>query len=235
LLKSCKGSSELIREIIMIIKTNLSKLIGGLALVGAVTTVSAQPTITYTETGLLSGSLGGTGFAYATATVTTVGNAANIGFSLSSGVIPMHTLSGITTIQIDGFSLATFNGGDSFGVLSYDLNSFTPGTGFTGFLDITAMQGIFGNRNTSPSYDLSTSTTFTGSAVINGSTLSTDRGSLMITASSATATFTATVEAVPEPSTLALAVLAGAGLLLKLRRRGRSMRMSYFRRLQFAS
>lgn len=213
----------LIRHIIHLtqtMKTKITQLVGGLALLGLVVSASAQSTITYTETGFLTGSLGGIDFSNAAVTVTAVGNSANIVYY--PNVVPGVSLNNLAcanvTVQIAGFSLATLTG-DVYGVQAENFYNTSGGTYITDF----TMNGayIWGNGNTSPSYDLSTAATFTDFEIFNGVPFSTDQGAFLITAAAGNglATFNAVVESTPEPSKLALSTMGWLALLLKFRRR----------------
>jgi hypothetical protein len=181
--------------------------------------------MTYTETGYLTGTLGTTPFHNAAVTLTTTGDTANIQrVNLSGYGFPVNYLIGTTTIQIEGLSLATFNGSDDFGVFAEDLSDFNPGLGAVGMLDYTQLIGILATYDDTPSYDLSTSATFTSPAGYNDPFgFVTDQGTLLITDAPGNTTFTASTAAVPEPSQvvsmLALSVMGGAGALVKFRRR----------------
>ena len=126
-------------------KTNALKLLCGIVLFGTVASVPAQPTFTCTETGFLTGSLNGVNFNNAEVTFTTVADSADITSVLLDGTFPSYLAPGITTIQIPGFSLATFNGPDLFGTYTLDLSAFDPGVGTVGMLDLTALSGMLGN------------------------------------------------------------------------------------------
>jgi hypothetical protein len=202
------------------LKTYFLKLACGLVLLGAVAAVSAQSTFTSVETGLLSGSLGGTAFSDAVVTLTTVANTADI--SYYAGQYPSYFVNGTTTIQIQGFSLATFTtaGTNSFGIFSQNLNRAYSGKGVVGMAENfgnSTFMGILANFDTSPNYDFLTAATFTGTALIGSGGFSTDQGTLVVISTSGNATFT--TEPAPEPSTPALAGLGGLSLLLFRRRK----------------
>jgi hypothetical protein len=208
-------------------KTKLTRLLCTLILLGAVATAAASP-MTYTETGYLTGTLGTTPFHNAAVTVTTVGDTANI---VNGGGISL--LDGTTTIQIEGFGLATFNGSDDSGVFAEDMSSHSLGLGIVGMWGNSSdgpkvFSMIF---DASPSYDLSTSATLTSPSPDPDYTdfypsgpFSTSLGDLSIDSASGTGTFTAAAtSSVPEPSQiislLALSGIGGLGALVKLRRR----------------
>ncbi|MFO0953726.1 MAG: hypothetical protein U0835_21735 [Isosphaeraceae bacterium] len=185
------------------------------AVLGLVTGLSRSThaqVIVYTETGTLSGTLGGTAFTNAAVTITTTSTVNNIVFtSFSGGAIPAYTNTGTTTIQIAGFGLATFNGTDSIGALSGDLSALQPGLGIVGIYDYTLGNALLFNPYTIPAlYDLSTPATYTGAGISNDITVSTTLGTLVLTSSSATgnATFTTSLAAVPETSPLLMSALA---------------------------
>lgn len=110
---------------------------------------------------------------------------------------------GVTTIDIDGFETATFNGSDVFAVASQNFSYAIDGTGYAGINDLTNGAGmLFISRTTELNYDLATAYTFTGTN--DSTTFSTTLGDLITTGASANATFTAALATVPEPSALAL-------------------------------
>jgi hypothetical protein len=185
-------------------KTNCIKLICGLALLGAVAQVSAAPFV-YTGTTVASGSLGGVDFFDAAITLTTTGdstNIVNLGFS--------YVLGETTTIQIDGLNLATFNGADSFGVISMNFESY----GVVGFVRYGhGLDAILALNETFPTYDLATVATFTGPGGGDFLSYSTDQGDLLFTGTSGNTTFSA----IPEPATV-LSLLLGSLILTGYRR-----------------
>jgi hypothetical protein len=220
-------------------KTSCIKLICGLALLGAVSQVSAEPFV-YTMTSHLTGSLGGTDFTDAYVTLTTYADTTNILDGSEGGM--GYWLIENTTIQIDGLNLATFNDvlvqdlSYPCGVVAWDLeprfgspalilgfvHPVDEGLGYPEFiLAIVAPQ----------TYDLSTAATFTGDGdlgEVNFSSsflgepvdsFSTDQGALVITGTSGVTTFTAA--AVPEPAS-AMMLIFGAGIGLAVHRARRS-------------
>jgi len=176
--------------------------------------------MTYTETGFLSGSLGGTSFTNAAVTLRVTADTANVQYSVHLGAIPLWTNVGVTTIDIVGFETATFNGSGSFGAFSMNMSAFLPGTAGVGIGEFTTMSSVLGNSQTAElNYALATEKTFTGAASNSNATYSTTLGDLIPTGTTGNATFTAAeVSAVPEPgSNLALLALGAGGLTLRRR------------------
>jgi len=223
-------------------KTNCIKLICGLALLGAVAPISAEPFV-YTMTSHLSGSLGGTDFTNAAVTLTTSADTTNIWYV---DYEYLYLLNEKTTIQIDGLNLATFNDSGvlgstpSCGVLSSAAVKTNSNLSFVGFSNISAggdVELILGFVAWAPSYDLSPSVTFTSGLLVDFpdlnaplfsmsletgnpiSSFSTDQGDLVITGTSGDATFTAA--AVPEPAS-AMMLIFGAGVGIAIHRARRS-------------
>jgi hypothetical protein len=223
-------------------KTNCIKFICGLALLGAVSQVSATPVV-YTMTSHLTGSLGGTDFTDAFVTLTTTADTTNIwnGTDIGFGYLLLET----TTIQIDGLNLATFNGDMApgathpCGVWSVDLAYSS--IGLVGFVHPNSGGGyeyiLAVATPVPPIYDLSTPYTLTGEGALmlseegqvlfsyeirNGeeevASFSTDQGDLVIAGTSGVTTFTA---AVPEPAS-AMMLIFGAGIGLAVHRARRS-------------
>ncbi len=213
-------------------KKSSIKLICGLALLGAVFQVSADPVV-YTMTSHLSGSLDGTDFADAFVTLTTTADTTNImdGTNVDYGYLLPDTL----TIQIDGLNLATFNGEivpgltQPCGVWSVDCFPYVS-LGMVGFVHPCSDEGfeyiLAVAVPLAPIYDLSAPCTLTGTGALleeeNGQVLfsydinhgpvasfSTDQGDLVITGTSGVTTFTAV--AVPEPAS-AMMLMFGAGI-----------------------
>ena len=97
----------------------MSKLgiFAALAMTVAFASTSQAAPATFTETGVLSGSLNGVSFTNANVTLTSYADTTNIVSGNFGGSVPYNDLiASTTTILIQGFSLATFNGGDNFGV-----------------------------------------------------------------------------------------------------------------------
>ncbi len=190
------------------------------ALVTLSATASAA-VMTYTATGVMSGSLGGTSFTDAAVTLRVTADTANVqNLFLYSGQVPVWTNAGVTTIDIVGFETATFNGSNLFGALSVNYSAFLPGTAATVIGDITNLRGVLGNYQAAElNYALATEKTFTGVASGVSATYSTNLGDLITTGTTGNATFTAAeVSAVPEPgSNLALLALGAGGLTLRRR------------------
>ena len=187
------------------------------AALAALSATASAAVMTYTQTGVLSGSLGGTSFTDAAVTLRVTADTANVKYELLSGVIPAWTNAGVTTIDIDGFETATFNGPNAYGAYSQNLSFFLDGTTLTGIGELSDYYTILGNYQTAePNYALDTAKTFTGSATTtNGTYYSTTLGDLITTSVSGSSTFTA---AVPEPSAFALLGLGALGLVARRRR-----------------
>jgi hypothetical protein len=200
--------------------TNLTITLLSCAALAVLSATASAAVMTYTETGFLSGSLGGTSFTNAAVTLRVTADTANVQEGQYLGFIPMWTIAGVTTIDIVGFETATFNGSDSFGAFNLNLSGFLPGTAAVGVGELTTWSSVLGNSQTAElNYALATEKTFTGAASNTNETYSTTLGNLITTDATGNATFTATeVSAVPEvSSSLALLALGAGGLLTRRR------------------
>ena len=163
----------------------------------------AADQITFTETVVGSGTLGGTPFANAVITLTGVGDTADV-TSLGGGVfvLPFVTVQ----VEIAGLGSGTFS--DVFHAFANQGNTnagFSQGTEVgTDLLNVESPAFA--------TYDLTTSISVTGPLefVDVNTTFSTSAGILDFTGTTGDVTFTAETTAVPEPSALALAVLGAA-------------------------
>jgi hypothetical protein len=225
-------------------KTNCIKFICGIALLGAVSQVSAEPVV-YTMTSHLSGSLDGTEFTDAFVTLITSASADTTNTIDATGTGYGYFLSDSLTIQIDGLNLATFNGEivdelpypcgawsvDCFPYVSLGMVGFVHPCSDEGFEYILAVAVPL-----APIYDLSAPCTLTGTGDVTQSeegqvlfsydinhgpvaSFSTDQGDLVITGTSGVTTFTAA--AVPEPAS-AMMLIFGAGIGIAVHRARRS-------------
>jgi hypothetical protein len=179
--------------------------------------------MTYTKTGFLSGSLGGTSFTNAAVTIRTTADTANVQYQLIEGT-SYWINTGVTSIDIDGFATATFNGPDVFAAYKV----YNPSFSFTqlGIRDLTNAYTILGNfyQPADPNYALDTEI-FTSSIPPQGEleahtdgdvAFSTNLGDLILSSASGNSTFTSTL--VPEPSALVLFGLSTLGLIARRRR-----------------
>jgi hypothetical protein len=152
-------------------KTKILTTLLSCAALAALSATASAAVMTYTQTGFLSGSLGGTSFTDAAVTLRTTADTANVQyFAEPSGV---WINAGVTTIDIDGFETATFNGEVVFGAFSLYLETLA----YTGIGDLTTFQSILGTYQTAePTYALDTAKTFTGEASYGSYTYSTTLG-----------------------------------------------------------
>jgi hypothetical protein len=174
------------------------------------TGLQAAP-ITYTESAIVSGTLGGTAFSNAVITIT--GTADTTGVVNDFGVLrnPLSSAS---------FSIAGDGSGTFTGAIQVFDNPFSSPTAAAGFADtslgLTSILDTF--NSVFAAYDLATAIgPITGAPFINpGSAFATTAGALVIN-DSGTSTFTATtgITAVPLPAALPLFAtgLVGLGLL----------------------
>jgi hypothetical protein len=193
-------------------KTNPTKLVCGLILLGTVILASAQGTLTIAGTG--SGTLNGVGFSNDSFlwTLTYSTNSPYTGFGADSTVY--------TTLT----SQISLQGGTAF-----DVNG-SPGVwidyAIAGFFDLAPMAGIpganiltvYGN----PGWDgvsAFTSQADPSSSFSQFDSIATAQGPLTMSSGSVSLVTISGVTPAPEPSTLALATLGGLGSLLMFRRR----------------
>jgi hypothetical protein len=193
-------------------KTNLIKLVCGLILLGAVSSATAQSTLTIDGTG--SGTLNGVGFT-GDSFVWTLTFPSTVAYTAWGPTQPVYatltsqiTLNGGSVINVTGSAGLWF----SFG---------SPGT-----LNIAPMNGIPGANilsifTATPGWDgisAYTSATLPNNSFSQFNSIATDHGSLTMSSGSVSLVTISGI-AVPEPSTLALAGLGGLSLLLFHRRK----------------
>jgi hypothetical protein len=193
------------------------------AALAALSATASAAVITYTKTGFLSGSLGGTSFNNAAVTIRTTADTANVQYQ-SLGGASLWVNTGVTSIDIDGFATATFNGSDVFAAFKVGAPD---SPSMLGILDLTNSYVILSNfyQPAEPNYALDTEI-FTESVVPPEGTsnaitstevaFSTTLGDLRLSSASGNSTFTATL--VPEPSALVLFGLSTLCLVARRRR-----------------
>ncbi len=167
--------------------------------------VSAQASIiVYTESGTMTGSLGGTAFTNALVTFTLTGDTSGVNYN-GQGPLEIYSYAGVTTVQIAGISgTATLTALD-ISAISFNFSgsrSLGIGDGSLNALLVNA------DSAATSTYDLASTYTSTGELgyTPNG-VYTTTMGNLVTTGASGNATFTATLggpAAVPEPSTYVL-------------------------------
>jgi len=206
-------------------------LVGAMAAIGVLgwaAPTQASP-ITYTETSIASGSLGGTSFSDALVTVVLTAD--------TSGVIEFSpggfVNKGTATLKIDGLGTATFNDPDGYAAVLFPQSVF-PNCPCVGFFDDAAHfpnsgTAIFGLFDASlAGYDLrSAFGPLTGTGVglatnPGGSPVafSTTAGNLLLRRGGDPVTLTVevTATAVPEPTSLSLLAVGAFGALVTRRR-----------------
>jgi hypothetical protein len=195
-------------------KTNLIKLICGLAVLGIVSQAAAQGTVTITGTG--SGTVDGSPFSNSSFiwTLTYSTNSPYTGFGANSTVYTTLT----SQISLQAFNNPTLNvtGSPGMWINNANPNSFSlaPMAGIPGanILTITGTPGWNGvNAFTSQANPTSAFNQFVN--------IATSAGDLTMSSGSVSQVTIAGIAPVPEPSTIALAGIGGVSALVMFRRR----------------
>lgn len=198
------------------------------AALAALSATASAAVMTYTKTGFLSGSLGGTSFTNAAVTIRTTADTANVQYQFIDGAeggTSLWTNTGVTSIDIDGFATATFNGSNVFA--AFKVSTSDPSVAMLGILELTNFYTILGHyyQTAEPNYALDTEmfreslAPFEGpssASTTTGEAFSTTLGDLIVSRALGNSTFTSTL--VPEPSALALLGLSTLGLVARRRR-----------------
>ncbi len=213
-------------------------LVGCAALaVGAFSTPTKAALITYSESAVLSGSLGGISFSNRLVEITATGDSSHAYqlptvpgvFILGAVSDPIYFATSLT-FSVSGVGTGTFP--DVIGVV------FNQNNGFAGFSDFTTNLAILGTFiGVGGRYDLSTAIgPITGSIAAGILSFSTSLGTLafdglpfdpVLLREDGTSTFTAAVASVPEPSTWAMMLLGFAGIgFLAYRRKSKPILMA---------
>jgi hypothetical protein len=171
--------------------------------------------VTYTETDVATGSLGGTSFSDALVTITLLGDTS----TSTTGIFGALEVFGPATVTVDGIGTASFT--DS--LAAFDTSIF----GAAGILDsslgpygldvLDTIDPTFGT------YDLTTDVgPISGFSLFNAdSGFATTDGNFVLTSDSGTSTFSA-LTAVPEPCSLSLIGVGLSGLFLARRKKAPS-------------
>ena len=198
------------------------------AALAALSATASAAVMTYTKTGFLSGSLGGTSFTNAAVTIRTTADTANVQYQFIDGAeggTSVWTNAGVTSIDIDGFATATFNGSNVFGV--FKVSTSDPSVAMLGIVELTNFYTILGDfyQPADPNYALDTEmfreslAPFEGpssASTTTGVAFSTTLGDLIVSRALGNSTFTSTL--VPEPSALVLFGLSTICLVARRRR-----------------
>jgi PEP-CTERM motif len=176
--------------------------------IGLVMTTAPRATagsITYTETAVGSGSLGGTSFTDTLITIIATADTANV-MIVNPGVFDVNNAS--TTVDVSGIGSGTFT--DT--IVTFVNNNVST----AGITDLTIPADILGVANSVfATYGLTTSVGPASGApdISTGKSFSTTDGVFHISSISGEGTFQATLQSVPEPSTLTLTSIGILGLL----------------------
>jgi hypothetical protein len=193
-------------------KKNLTRIVCGLALLGAVISAPAQGTVTITGTG--SGTLNSVGFSNDSFLWT-------LTYSTSS---PYTGFGANSTVYTTLTSQISLQGGSAFNVTGSTgtwINNSSPGS-----FNLAPMAGIPGSNiltvSGTPGWDgvsAFTSQANPGSAFNQFVNVATALGPLTMNSGSVSLVTISGVAPVPEPATLALATVGGLGALVMCRRR----------------
>jgi hypothetical protein len=194
------------------------------ATLSALSATASAAVITYTKTGFLSGSLGGTSFTNAAVTIRTTADTANVQYQLNDDT-PFWTNAGVTSIDIDGFATATFNGSNVFA--AFKASTPNPSIAVLGIVELTNFYSILYNyyQPADPNYALDTEIFtenftppegFSSGVTTTDVAFSTNLGDLILSSASGNSTFTSTL--VPEPSALVLFGLSTFCFITRRRR-----------------
>ena len=159
--------------------------------------------ITYTETTLGTGSLGGTSFVDVAVTLVATADTSNV-FQFAPGVYGVYDSS--LTVSVGGIGTATFTNNPSTPA-TYSV----PLVPFAGQTVVNNGDILICYSTAFSTYDLTTSIgPITGTSGVSGNPNQTTLGDFIL-ASAGDVTFTAVTAAVPEPSAI---ILAGTGILV---------------------
>jgi hypothetical protein len=166
--------------------------------------------ITYTEQGVATGSLGTTPFTNALVTISVTGDTANV---FESQMFPTEftNITGTAKLTIGGIpGTAMLTSGNVSVFVTQEGSPSVAGFGDGDFTILINSNSSFATYGLKTSIGPLSGDAFSGSGVAGG--FETDHGKFMIASLAGTATFTATA-AVPEPASLTLAGIVAAGLV----------------------